>query len=177
MSDGQKFNTLRSAAICLALGLALSVSACGKSGEATEPAAPAELSNLYVVDHYDPERNPGADLTMAVEQATDENKRILIVVGGQWCIWCTYLADFLEAEPAVHEAFAESFLLMKVNYSPENKNTEFLERFPQSEGYPDFFILESDGSFIEQQGTAVLEKDRSYDPEKMLAFAHKWKKS
>jgi hypothetical protein len=34
---------------------------------------------------YDPKRNPAKDLEAATVQAAKENKRILLVVGGEWC--------------------------------------------------------------------------------------------
>lgn len=77
----------------------------------------------------------------------------------------------------VHKAFADSFVVMKVNWSPENKNEDFLGQYPESEGYPDLFILDSDGGFLAQQGTGVLEEGKSYDEQKMLDFAAKWKKA
>lgn len=153
--------------------LLVCLSACGPA----EVEPEAELAPLYVVDHYDPARDVEADLTAAIEKATAQNKHILLFIGGEWCIWCEYLADFLEANTVIHSAFADSFVVMKVNFSPENKNEAFLGKYPKSEGYPDFFILDSDGTLLAQQGTAELELDRSYDPEKMMAFALKWKKT
>ena len=169
----------------LAAGCLLAVAACKPAPESTpvEAGAPAEAAAakpagpLYVVDHYDPAADPEADLARAVERATAENKRILLFTGGEWCVWCHYLEDVLDANASAHDAFAASFVVMKVNYSPENKNETFLSKYPPAEGYPDFQILESDGTFLAHQGTEPLEEGRSYNQDRLVAFAEQWRKS
>ena len=147
------------------------------SGDSHEVYSPKDLNApFYVIKEYSPDRDPVADLATTVERATAEDKRILLVIGGEWCIWCHYLADFLEENAESQAAFDQSFVVSKINYSDENKNEDFLSQFPKAEGYPHFYILESDGSFLASQGTADLEKNKSYNPKKMIAFAEKWQK-
>ncbi|HVO73587.1 MAG TPA: thioredoxin family protein, partial [Ignavibacteriaceae bacterium] len=43
------------------------------------------------VEEFDPSRNPAKDLNNAVAEAKRTGKRILLDVGGNWCIWCHYL--------------------------------------------------------------------------------------
>ena len=68
-----------------------------------------------------------------------------------------------------------NFLIMKVNFSEENKNAEFLEKFPEVPAYPHYFVLETDGTFLHSQGTGELEKESSYDEEVFASFLTKWK--
>ena len=68
-----------------------------------------------------------------------------------------------------------SFLIMKVNYSDENKNEDLLSKFPKVPAYPHYFVLESDGSFLHSQGTGELEEGDSYDEGVFAAFLEKWK--
>jgi hypothetical protein len=65
---------------------------------------------------------------------------------------------------------------VKVNFSKENKNESFLSNYPKIEGYPHIFVLESDGAFLHSQDTGLLEKEKSYDKDKILAFLKEWKK-
>lgn len=132
------------------------------------------LASLYLNDGYDPRANPYRDLERAIERASVENKRVLIVVGGDWCVWCEVLDEFLVRNGDVRSAFEASFVMLKVNYSRENDNAAFLSGFPDSAGYPDFMILESNGTFLAQQRTDALESDRNYDRARMLAFARRW---
>jgi hypothetical protein len=129
---------------------------------------------LYEVTHYDPARDPAADLPAAVSRATAENKRILLELGGG--IWCEILDRFLERDTTVREAFRQSFVIVKVSVSPENRNEVFLAPYPAVDGYPFFIVLESDGRFLGVQETAALEEGLCYNRTSMLAFAERWRK-
>jgi thiol:disulfide interchange protein len=137
-------------------------------------AAQTPPSTLYVNEHYDPRANPYRDLERAIARASAENKRILIVVGGDWCVWCEVLDLHLARNADVRTAFERSFLLLKVNYSRQNENIAFLSGFPPSAGYPDFFILDANGAYLGHQPTDALENGRGYDHVRMLAFATRW---
>ena len=143
------------------------------------PGAAAEnlSTGLYANSHYDVRANPYRDLEHAIARASAENKRVLIVVGGDWCTWCEVLDRFLEQNADVHAAFEESFVVLKVNWSSQNTNAAFLSGFPESVGFPDFFILDGNGAFRAQQDTGELESGRSYSRARMLAFARRWRQS
>lgn len=154
----------------LAFGLATSAAADSSRHFAVDPA-------LYVVDNYYPERDPATDLQLAIQRAQVMDRRILVVVGGSWCTWCFVLDAFLARDAETHAAFADSFLILKVNMSRANRNADFLSRFPESNGYPDFFILDSDGSYLGRQETGALEDGRSYSRARMIAFARQWRRT
>lgn len=147
---------------------------------AFSPAVHAETAPtanaLFVNDNYDPRANPYRDLERAIERATAEDKRILIVVGGDWCVWCEILDRFIARDAEAREAFQASFVVLKVNMSSQNRNVAFLSGFPDSVGYPDFFILESNGAYAGRQQTDALEANRDYDHSRMLAFARRWRR-
>ncbi|MGD2217663.1 MAG: thioredoxin family protein, partial [Gemmatimonadales bacterium] len=130
--------------------------------------------SIYAVADFDPGRDPFADLKMTVERAKTEGKRILLDVGGTWCVWCAILDTYIAENTAVAEKLRESFLVMKVNYSPANRNAEFLSSYPEIPGYPHIFVLESDGSFLHSQFTGYLESGSSYSEEAVLRFLEKW---
>jgi thiol:disulfide interchange protein len=140
--------------------------------------AGAQADDLYVIDGYHPEADPFADLERAKARALAEQKRILIEVGGDWCVWCHILDRYLEATPDVMAAYADSFVVLKVNWdsAPDGERNEaFLSRYPERAGYPHFFVLEADGTFIHSQNTVELEDGgESYDDDAMLAFARLW---
>lgn len=140
-----------------------------------EVAQPSELPTSALVDFYDPARNPADDLAQAIVVAQKENKRILLELGGDWCIWCKYMDDFYESHPDILQARAENYVLVKINVSEENENVQFLSQFPEAAGYPHIYILESDGTFLHSQNTADLEDGAdSYVPEVFMAFLQKW---
>jgi thioredoxin-related protein len=141
---------------------------------APSAAAQTPAGGLYVNDHYDPHANPYRDLERGITRASAENKRILIIVGGDWCGWCEVFDRHLASDADVRAAFERSFVILKVNVSSANQNEVFLSGFPPSKGYPDLFILDGNGAYLGQQPTDILENDRGYDRRRMLAFATRW---
>jgi thiol:disulfide interchange protein len=148
--------------VCL-IGFAMFTAGCTSS-------APS----IYSVADYDPGRDPAADLAATVAQARPAHKRILIQVGGQWCVWCHKLDRFIAEHPQVTEALRNNYIVMKVNYSDENQNADFIAQYPKVPGYPHLYVLESDGSFLHSQPTAELEDGSSYSETALLDFLQTW---
>ena len=123
---------------------------------------------------FDPLKDPFADLKTAVVEAEKTDKRILLDVGGEWCIWCHRLDGFFEANPDLKNFMHNNFVVLKINWSPENKNEKFLSQYPKVAGYPHIYILEKDGGFLFSKNTAELEKDKSYSAEKIMDFLKEW---
>jgi thiol:disulfide interchange protein len=164
---------------CATVSSPLVVSTATSSQNAEPPtqaiANPPALPNSALVDFYDPARNPAEDLKQAIPIAQKENKRILLELGGDWCIWCKHMDDFYTAHPDLLQFRADHYILVKVNVSQENRNEEFLSQYPQADGYPHIYILESDGTFLHSQDTAELEDGAdSYVLEVFMAFLQKW---
>ena len=136
--------------------------------------ATAGLAAAESTAGYDPKADPEADLAAAVTEAQASGRRILMEVGGEWCSWCHYLEKFIHETESVERALEEGFVIVKVNFSEENENTEFLGRYPEIEGYPHIFVLESDGSFLHSQDTVVLEEGKGYDEGRFLEFLNRW---
>ena len=67
-----------------------------------------------------------------------------------------------------------NYVWMKVNYSEENENAEFLARFPEIKGYPHLFVLDAEGQLLHSQFTGDLEKGKGYDRAKFDAFLKAW---
>jgi len=127
------------------------------------------------LQRFDPTRNPNEDLKAAVELANNTNKRIILDVGGEWCIWCHRIDAFIHNSNEINSLLEENFIVLKINYSKENKNEKFLSQYPQVAGYPHFFVLDKDGKLLHSQNTGELEKDKDYDKDKFIAFLNKWK--
>lgn len=125
-------------------------------------------------EKFDPAKDPFNDLANAVVKANVENKRIILDVGGEWCIWCHRLDAFIGNDEEIKNTLNDNFITVKVNFSPENKNEKFLGQYPAIKGYPHIFVLDSDGKFLHSQDTGLLEKDKSYDKEKILSFLKQW---
>ena len=127
-----------------------------------------------LADRFDPARDPAKDVAAAVAQARDEGKRVLVDVGGEWCSWCHIMDHFFAADDEAREMRDRGFVVVKVNYSPQNKNQAFLSRYPRIAGYPHLFVLGPDGKLLHSQDTGELEAGKSYDRDKMLGFLRNW---
>lgn len=123
---------------------------------------------------YDAKRDPAADVRAAVQVARTSGQRILLEVGGEWCGWCHVLQDLVTGDKEVGSRLREGFILVKVNWSPENENTRFLSAYPQIPAYPHFFVLDSNGTYLWSQPGADFVKGTGYDRIKFLAFLKKW---
>jgi hypothetical protein len=64
--------------------------------------------------------------------------------------------------------------MVKVNWSPENKNEAVLSQYPKIPGYPHLFVLDATGKLVRSQDTGELEAGKGHDPEKVRAFLKRW---
>ena len=154
---------IRGIAAAIVFGLTLLITASAGAQSAYTP-----------VTKYDPKRDAARDINDAVAEAKRTSRRILLVVGGEWCSWCHILENYFAAHPELKALRDKNFVTVKINYSDENPNEAVLSRYPPSEGYPHLFVLDSDGKFLHSQGTAVLESGKSYNLEKMNNFLTQW---
>jgi len=124
---------------------------------------------------YDPAADPFVQVSAASAEAAENGKLILIVAGGDWCIWCHYLERFLVDNPDIATPLKETFVVVKAYLGDENMNDSFFATLPEAVGYPHFWILAADGSVLESQNTLPLEDgEKSYDGSKFLAFIDRW---
>ena len=123
---------------------------------------------------YDPSRDPARDLSAAVAEAKQDQKRILLEVGGNWCGWCREFARFASTDAAVHDALQSAFVVVPVNVSPENPNTRFLSAYPEIPGYPYLFVLDESGTLLASADSDDFLEGETYDPARFLAFLRKW---
>ena len=131
-------------------------------------------SALDLPKKFDPARDPAKDVAAAAAEAKSQNKRVLVDVGGEWCVWCHLMDDFFAANPDVRSVLDANYVMVKVNWSRENKNEAFLDKLPKIKGYPHLFVLDGDGKLVHSQDTDVLELGRGYDKPKFLDFLKKW---
>jgi thioredoxin-related protein len=125
-------------------------------------------------EKFDPQRDSEKDLKDAVAQATKSHKRILLDVGGEWCSWCHKLDKFFQVNKDVSEFLHSKFVVVKINYSKENRNEKFLSKYPEVKGYPHLFVLDSNGKFLHSQDTGALESGDHHDHDKVFDFLKKW---
>ena len=125
---------------------------------------------------YDAKADPFAQLAAAVKQADAQHKLVLLVAGGDWCVWCHYLYEFLDANHDLDRALHDVFVVQKVYVGDDNPNTEFFAGLPKADGAPHFWIVSGKGQILESQPTVVLENGKkSYDKAAFAAFIDRWR--
>ncbi len=125
-------------------------------------------------EKFDPARDPEKDLKEAIALSVKSGQRILLDVGGEWCIWCHKLDKFFAANKDVSEFLHANYILVKVNWSKENRNEKFLGKYPTIKGYPHLFVLDSSGKLVHSQDTGELETGDHHDHDKVFTFLKKW---
>ena len=121
-------------------------------------------------EKFDPTRDASADVQQALQLAQAQRKLVLVDVGGEWCTWCHVFDRFVLARPQVRQTLQERYLLVKVNYSPQNRNQRLLAAWPKAQGYPHFYVLDAKGHVLESQASGELEDRNDSDEAKVLAF-------
>ena len=154
-------------ALCLAIVFVSSPVVASESG----PSPQAKQSSA---PKYDPKRDPEKDIRDVIAEAGRTGKRILLEVGGEWCSWCHTMDRYFDEHPELLEFREKSFVMLKINFSPENQNKKLLSRYPAIPGYPHLYVLDTNGKLLHSQDTSKLESGNSYNLEKFTAFLKKW---
>lgn len=125
---------------------------------------------------YNPQADAKADIRKAVAIAAKERKHVLLQVGGNWCIWCTRFHNLVESNDTLSRLLHDNYVVVPVNYSPENKNEAVLAElaYPQRFGYPVFVILDGKGKRIHTQNSAYLEEGKGHSVQKVAEFLEQW---
>jgi thiol:disulfide interchange protein len=148
----------------------LPIALTGASAIQNRAAAPPTVAE----DRYDPARDADKDIQDAVAKAKQDQKRVLVEVGGEWCSWCHIMHRYFAEHAELRQIRDANFVVVRVNFSPENKNEKVLSRYPQIPGYPHIFVLDTDGRLLKSQDTSELEAGPSYDLAKFTAFLKQW---
>ncbi|HKC64497.1 MAG TPA: thioredoxin family protein [Pyrinomonadaceae bacterium] len=176
----RRFQTIKVVLICLILAFSAQAQKSSKHRASKRRTTHARqsvsaTSTEYVpVLKYDPSRNADQDIKNAVAEAKRTGKRILLEVGGNWCIWCHIMDEYFEKHSDLLSFREKNFIMVKINYSDENKNIEVLSRYPEIPGYPHLFVLDTNGKFLYSKNTGELEEGRGYNLERFMAFLKEW---
>lgn len=175
---------MKKAIVISTLILSGAVAAFGQSAadKNIEPVKQENTKNLNAAkpaavgrEKFNPKANPKDDLQTAIVRATKENKRIVLDVGGEWCGWCREMDNFLIRNIELNQLKNDNYVWLKVNFSEENENKEFLAAYPAIKGYPHLFVLDKDGKFLYSKDTSELEDGvKSYNLQKYTDFLNEY---
>lgn len=123
---------------------------------------------------FDAAREPEADLQRALAAATQKNQRVLLMVGGDWCVWCFLLDRHFDRDREAAKRFYGGFEVMRVYYNDDNRNQAFLSKFPDFTLFPHFFVVEPDGRVAGSVVADVMIRDARYDNALIDRFIQSW---
>ena len=121
---------------------------------------------------YDKKVNPYKSLATAMQKVKDSDKKILLLVGGDWCKWCGTFDNFLEDKEKIAKSFYDSFEVVRVYYGKGiNKEAQsLLKQFPPLEATPHFYILDKNAKLLKSLGSANLERGYGYNKKRVIKF-------
>ena len=148
----------------------------GESPIHSVPCPPAQSGQreYETPTRFDPDRNSTEDLAAAIEEAKHSQKNVLIEIGGEWCLWCHVMDSFYSKNPDLLALRDRNYVLLKVDVSEGHPNSEFLSHFPQIDGVPHIFIVDSKGKLIRSEDTSELEEGDTYNLERFRKFLEKY---
>lgn len=139
---------------------------------------PAKLQQPLSVDKdiYHPGLDAKAEIKEALEKASKDHKRVILVFGANWCFDC-HVLDLAFHRPDVSPTLEKNFEVIHIDVGEGDKNQDLMEQYqvPMKRGIPGLAVLESDGRLLYSQKNGEFEKARSLAPQDLLAFLNKWK--
>jgi len=125
---------------------------------------------------YNPDLDVNEQLADAITKAKVENKHVLIQIGGNWCSWCLRFHKFVKDNSELDSIVNANYVYILMNIDGNHKHKAMMKklRYPNRFGYPVFVILDANGNYLHTQNSALLEKGKSYDLNKVKSFFENW---
>ena len=127
-------------------------------------------------DLYPVNADAKKEIEAALKTAHSENKRVILIFGGNWCYDCHVL------DQALHEGEAakivkESFLLVHVNIGEGDKNLDLIKKYETTLGFgvPTVVIIDDEGGVVYSSTKGEFEAARQIMKKDLVAFLKRWK--
>lgn len=126
---------------------------------------------------YDPtlEARPAFDASLA--RARRENKKLLVLLGGNWCQWCLALDDLMHQDEELSRYLDEHFVVLKLDSAGAKELDEAWGK-PTRHGVPVLIFVDARGDVRHVQETESLElwhgRILGHDPRRVLAVLERW---
>jgi len=130
--------------------------------------------NGWAIPSYEP-YDENADaleiITKALETAEQENKYVLLQMGGNWCPDCRTLGEYF-SRPDIKEWLDDRAILVSVDVGEWNRNLDIVEEYgnPISEGIPALVLLNSENEVIFATLAGELASARSMSKNDLIVW-------
>jgi thiol:disulfide interchange protein len=129
---------------------------------------------------YDETADAGDQIAAALAGAKQENRRVLIQWGGNWCIWCYRLHELFAANADIKRKLLYEYDIVLIDIGRWNKHMDVAARYGadlRRAGVPYLTILDADGRVLANQDTGELAATNpgpaGHDPAKVMALLEK----
>lgn len=170
--DGRKRNPMKGHSPANFLLLAAVLAPAARSQEGTpskEEKTPAPI--------YDESADAKKQIEAALARAKEENKRVLLVFGANWCGWCRKLDGLFKKDPEVARVLLYEYEKVLVDVGRFDKNEDLaadLGAAVRQNGIPFLTVLDAGGKPVANQETSSLEEGSAHDPAKVKTLLEKW---
>jgi thioredoxin-related protein len=105
---------------------------------------------------YDEGADTAALLQTALDRAGREHKRVLAILGGNWCQWCLALDDLMTTDEEIRTFVAEKLVVVHLD-SEAAARLDDAWGSPTRLGVPTLVFLDPTGAVVHVQGSIPLE--------------------
>jgi thiol:disulfide interchange protein len=126
-------------------------------------------------DLYPSDANAEKEIESALQRASAEKKRVMLVFGANWCYDCHVLDRALHQGTAAR-IMARHFILVHVDIGEGQRNTELIKKYkvPVEKGVPALTLLARDGHIL-YSANGEFEAARRMLKNDLIAFLNHWK--
>ena len=148
--------------------------------QAATPPKPSVTSfqqlPVVTLQPYDEAANADAQVAAAFARAQKSHKRVLIDLGGNWCVDCLVLANFVRL-PEMRRFMAAHYEEVLVDVGRFNRNLQIPARFgitKRLEGVPTLLIVTPDGKLVNGGDIFATADAHSMTPVAVAAYLAKY---
>ncbi len=143
-----------------------------KRGDVTRLQQPLSTNK----EIYVPGLNAHEEIAQALELASQQHKRVLVVFGANWCYDC-HVLDLAFRRPDVAALLTPNYEVVHVDVGQGDKNQDIMQQYqvPMARGIPAIAVLDASGKLLYSQKGGEFEKARALGPDDLVAFLNRWK--
>jgi len=122
---------------------------------------------------FDPKTDANANIEAALRSARQDNKRVLIRFGGNWCGGCNRLSDLFESQAEISAILEKSFVVVPVNI---DTNTQLFDRYVtqrKDTGFPQLTVIDADARILANRSLADFQVGLKLDAAAVKTFLEK----
>jgi thiol:disulfide interchange protein len=125
---------------------------------------------------YNETADAHAEIKDALEKATAEHKRVIVVFGANWCFDC-HVLDKAFHSSELAPIIAANYEVVHVDIGRGEKNQDLMTKYevPMKRGIPGLAVLDTDGKLVYSHKNGEFENARALNQDDFLAFLNKWK--